>query len=168
MKILHIIDTISIWSGKIFRWAGLVLSVVVLYEVFSRYVLNKPTIWAFDTTLICYSIIYLLGGAYVLWEGSHIRVDVIYMRFSERTKAIIDIIYYVVFFFPLAWVMTWWGYKAALLAWRSQEISNTSQWGEQVYLWKFLIPLGFFLMLLQGIAEFFRTVGKLRRNANGA
>jgi TRAP-type mannitol/chloroaromatic compound transport system permease small subunit len=168
MKILQTIDSISIWSGKIFRWAGLVLSGVVLYEVFSRYFFGKPTTWAFDSAMFFYSAIYLLGGAYVLREGAHIRVDVFYMRFSERMKAIIDVIFYVVFFFPYVSVMTWWGYKAAVLAWKTEEISNTSQWGEQIYLWKFLIPIGFFLMFLQGIAELARNIGKLRRNANGA
>ena len=168
MKILHIIDSISIWSGKIFRWAGLVLSAVVLYEVFSRYVFNTPTAWAFDSAMFLYSVLYLLGGAYVLWEGKHIRVDVFYMRFSKRMQAVVDIIFYVVFFFPYVWVMTWWGYKSALWSWQAQEISNTSQWGEQIFLWKFLIPMGFFLMLLQGIAELIRNIGRLRRNTNGA
>ena len=64
--------------------------------------------------------------------------------------------------------MTWWGYKSALWSWQAQEISNTSQWGEQIFLWKFLIPMGFFLMLLQGIAELIRNIGRLRRNTNGA
>jgi TRAP-type mannitol/chloroaromatic compound transport system permease small subunit len=166
MKILHIIDSISIWSGKIFRWTALILSAVVIYEVISRYIFNSPTIWAFDSAMFFYSALYLMGGAYVLWEGKHIRVDVIYMLFSKRTQAILDVIFYVVFFFPYVAVMTWWGYKATFWSWKAQEISNTSQWGEQIFIWKFLIPMGFFFMLLQGISEFIRTIGKFRRNTN--
>ncbi|WP_156887680.1 TRAP transporter small permease subunit [Desulfotignum balticum] len=168
MKIIHIIDSTSIWSGKIFRWAALLLSMVVIYEVASRYLFNNPTVWAFDLAMYFYSMLYLLGGAYVLWEGSHIRVDVLFNQFSKRTQAVIDIIFYVVFFFPYVSVMVWWGYKAAFWSWKAEEISNTSQWGEQIYLWKALIPIGFFLMLLQGIAELVRTIGKLRRDTNGA
>ena len=98
MKIIHIIDSISIWSGKIFRWTALILSAVVIYEVIARYIFNSPTIWAFDSAMFFYSALYLMGGAYVLWEGKHIRVDVIYMLFSKRTQAILDVIFYVVFF----------------------------------------------------------------------
>jgi TRAP-type mannitol/chloroaromatic compound transport system permease small subunit len=168
MKIMETIDTISMWSGKIFRWSALALSGVVLYEVISRYLFNRPTIWAFDSAMFLYSMLYLMGGAYVLWEGKHIRVDVIYLRFSARTQAVLDLIFYVVFFFPYVLVMTWWGYKAAFWSYKAEEISNTSQWGEQVYLWKFLIPLGFFLLFLQGIPELFRTIRRFRRGTNGA
>ena len=168
MKILEIIDKVSIWSGKIFRWSALVLSVVVLYEVIARYIFNRPTIWAFDSAMFLYSVLYLMGGAYVLWEGKHIRVDLLYMRFSERVQAALDVVFYLVFFFPFVFVMTWWGYKATVWSYKAEEISNTSQWGEQIYLWKFLIPLGFFLMLLQGIPEFVRTIQRFRRGTNGA
>jgi len=168
MKILYLIDSISIWSGKIFRWTALILAAVVLCEVIARYLFNSPTIWAFDSAMFVYSVLYLMGGAYVLWEGKHIRVDVIYMRFSKRTQAALDLVFYVVFFFPYVSLMTWWGYKATCWSYRAGEISNTSQWGEQVYLWKFLIPLGFFLMLLQGIPEFIRTIEGFRRDTNGS
>ena len=167
MRILEIIDNISIWSGKIFRWSALVLSGVVIYEVISRYVFNRPTIWAFDSTMFIYSVLYLMGGAFVLQEGKHIRVDVIYMRFSERVQAVVDLVFYIVFFFPFVIVMTWWGGKATLLSFRAEEISNTSQWGEQVWLWKFLVPLGFFLMFLQGIPELIRTIRRLGGRTNG-
>ena len=168
MKILAIIDNISIWSGRIFRWSALVLSVVVLFEVIARYVFNSPTIWAFDSAMFTYSVLYLMGGAYVTWEGTHIRVDLLYMRCSERVKAILDAIFLIVFFFPYVFVMTWWGYKATVWSYRAAEISNTSQWGEPIYLWKFLIPLGFFLMLLQGVPELVRTIQRIRRPTNGA
>ena len=168
MKILKLIDSLSIWTGKIFRWSALVLSGVVLYEVISRYLFNRPTIWAFDSAMFIYSVLYLMGGAFVLWEGKHIRVDVLYMRFSQRAQAALDLIFYVVFFFPFVSVMTWWGCKAAYWSYRAEEISNTSQWGEQIWFWKFLIPVGFFLMFLQGIPEVVRVIQRFRRGSNGA
>jgi TRAP-type mannitol/chloroaromatic compound transport system permease small subunit len=167
MKILNVIDSISIWSGKIFRWSALILSMVVIYEVTARYVFGAPTIWAYDSAMFFYSMLYLMGGAYVLWEGKHIRVDVLYLSFPKRIQYIIEIIFYVVFFFPFVIVMIWWGHKATVWSFKSWEISNTSQWGEPVFLWKFLIPLGFFLMFIQGIAEFIRLIKQFRRPING-
>jgi TRAP-type mannitol/chloroaromatic compound transport system permease small subunit len=161
MRFLRCIDGISIWSGKIFRWLGLILSLVVLYEVTARYLFNRPTIWAFDTAMMLYSMLFLSGGAYVLWDKRHIRVDVIFNRFSPRTQRIIDIVFYVVFFFPFVIVMIVYGYKSAAMSWAAREISNSSQWGEPIYQWRAMIPAGFVLLLLQGIAEFIRTVRTL-------
>ena len=166
MRFLHYIDTMSIYAGKIFRWMALIISLVVLYEVFSRYILNNPTIWAFDTTMMLYSLLFIFGGAYVLWEKRHIRVDVIFNRFSLRTQAIIDIVFYVVFFFPYAVVMIWFGSKVAYMSTIAREISNTSQWGEPIYPWRWLIPAGFLLLALQGIPEFIRTLHQTRRKSN--
>lgn len=168
MRIFHYIDAISIWSGKIVRWLALILSIVVLYEVTSRYLFGRPTIWAFDTAMMLNSGLFLLGGAYVLFEKRHIRVDVIFNRFPHHIKVFIDLIFYVVFLFPFASVMTWYGWKATAMSWAAREISNTSQWGELIFFWKAVIPVAFFLLLLQGIPEFFRTVFSLRRKTDDA
>ena len=166
MRLLEHIDSISIWSGKMFRWMALILSLVVLYEVLVRYVFNRPTIWAFDTAMMIYSLLFLFGGAYVLWEKRHIRVDVLFNRFSPRTQAVIDIVFYVIFFFPYTVVMTWYGSKVAYMSTIAREISNTSQWGEPIYPWRWFLPVGFFLLFLQGIAEFVRIIQQMRRKSN--
>ena len=164
MKFLQCIDTLSKWIGKIFRWAALALSMIVLYEVIARYIFNRPTIWAFDTGMMFFSLLFLFGGGYVLWEGGHIRVDVIFAQFSRRTQAIIDTVFYLIFFFPFVWVMIWYGNRIAYRAWLAREISNTSQWGEPIYPWRYVIPLAFLFLFLQGIAEFVRTIRSLRRD----
>ncbi len=163
MDLLKWIDNISIYTGKIFRWAGLLLSLVVLYEVAARYLFNRPTMWVFDTSLILYSMLFIFGATYVLWEQKHIKVDVLYNRWSPRTQRVIDAIFYLVFFFPFVCVMIWFGSKMAYISTVAGEISNSSTWGEPIYLWKWMIPVGFSLLLLQGIAEFVRTIQKLRR-----
>lgn len=167
MKLLHVIDTISMWVGKIARWAALLLSLVVLYEVLSRYLFNRPTIWAFDTAMMIYSFLYLFGAAYVLWEGKHIRVDVLFNRYPKRVQAAIDVFFYLVFFFPYVVIMIWWGTKATIWSFTGEEISNTSQWGEKVWWWKMMIPAGFSFLFLQGIAEFVRSVGRVFGRENG-
>lgn len=161
MKILACVDAISIWTGRIVRWLGLGLSVAVLYEVISRYVFNHPTIWAFDVAMMLTSILCLMPAAYLLKENAHIRVDVLFNMFPVRVRQIVECLFYVVFFFPFTVVMVWYGAKATGVAWQASEISNTSQWGEPIAWWKGVIPLAFFLLLLQGIAEFIRVLAAL-------
>jgi TRAP-type mannitol/chloroaromatic compound transport system permease small subunit len=163
MRILACIDAVSDWTGKVIRWLGLLLSLAVIYEVISRYAFNRPTIWAFDTAMMLTSILFLLPAAYMLKENAHIRVDVLLRMFPVRVQQVIECIFYLVFFFPFTLVMVWFGSRAARNAWLAQEISNTSQWGEPIAWWKWVIPLAFFLLLLQGIAEFSRTLAALAK-----
>jgi TRAP-type mannitol/chloroaromatic compound transport system permease small subunit len=162
MKIVDYIDRISLWSGDIVRWLAIVLSIVVLFEVFARYLFNSPTQWAYDTAMMVYSVMFLGGAAYVLYIKSHIRVDVILNMLPRRTQLILELIYYIVLFFPYIFVMIWWGSKIAYSCTLAEEISNTSQWLEPVWPWRWVIPAGFLLLLLQAIAEFIRTIKSLK------
>lgn len=161
MKFLDIIDGISIWSGKIVRWLAMVLSLVVLYEIIARYLFNAPTIWAFDLAMMISSTMFLMGAAFIQYQKGHIRVDVIFNMLPKRVRSILDIIFFLLFFFPFTGVMVWWGTKIAYSAWVAEEISNTSQWGEPVYHWRFVIPLAFLLFGLQGFADFVRLIQSL-------
>lgn len=161
MKILACIDAISAWTGRLVCWLGLLLSAAVIYEVASRYVFNRPTIWAFDVAMMLTSILCLMPAAYLLKEKAHIRVDVLFDMFPKRVQLLIECIFYLVFFFPFTLVMVWYGSRATHFAWAANEISNTSQWGEPIAWWKGVIPLAFFLLLLQGIAEFIRVFSAL-------
>lgn len=158
MKTLACVDAISTWTGRTVRWLGLLLSVAVLYEVISRYLFNRPTIWAFDVAMMLTSILCLMPAAYLLKENAHIRVDVLFNMYPVRVQKIVECIFYIIFFFPFTLVMVWYGARAASGAWLAKEISNTSQWGEPIAWWKGVIPLAFFLLLLQGIAEFIRVL----------
>ena len=155
-KILQFIDAIGKWSGRTTPWLALLLSGVVIFEVISRYLFNRPTIWAFDTAMILSSSLFLLGCGFVLQEKAHIRVDVLYDMFPARVRQIIDIVFFVVCFFPFVTIMVWYGTKAAYLSWVAEEISNTCQWGELIFWWKGILPLAFFLLLLQGVVQFIR------------
>ncbi len=161
MKFLNIIDGISIWSGKIVRWLAMLLSLVVLYEIIARYAFNRPTIWAFDLAMMISSTMFLMGAAFIQQQKGHIRVDVIFNMLPQRMRSALDIIFFLFFFVPFAAVMVWWGTKIAYGAWIAEEISNTSQWGEPVYHWRFIIPVAFFLFFLQGFADFIRLVRSL-------
>ncbi|MBN2437212.1 MAG: TRAP transporter small permease subunit [Deltaproteobacteria bacterium] len=163
MRILDCIDNISLWSGKILLWLAVILSAVVLYEVFARYCFNSPTDWGFDVAMMIYSTFFMGGAAYIQLKKGHIRVDVILNMLSSRTQAIIELVNLVIIIFPFAFVMVWFGTKVAILSMVGEEISNTSQWGEIIWPWRFMIPLAFLLFLLQSIADFIRIVKSLRR-----
>jgi len=162
MKIEDYFDRISLWSGNIVRWLAIALSVVVLAEVIARYLFNHPTDWAFDTAMMVYSAMVMGGAAYVLLIKTHIKVDVITNYLPLRAQYILDIIYYIVFFFPYLFVMIGWGTKLAISMTIVGEISNTSQWLEPIWPWRWFLPAGFFLLLLQAVAEFIRLIKSLK------
>lgn len=163
MKILNYIDGISLWSGKIVRWLAVVLTAVVLYEVFARFVFNSPTDWGFDVAMMIYSTFFMMGAAYMQLIKGHIRVDVILKMFQPRTQSILELVNILIFMIPFAFVMVWFGAKVAILSTVAEEISNTSQWGEAIWPWRWMIPAAFFLFLLQCFADLVRVITSLRR-----
>ena len=158
MKILDYIDSLSEWSGLVVRWLGLILSLVVIFEVASRYLFNSPSIWAFDTAMMLTSTLFLMGGAYLLKHDAHIRVDVIYNLLPAKAQSVIDILFYLTCFFPFTIIMVIYGWKSTMYSFNSHEISNTSQWGEPIFWWRGILPLAFFLLTLQGVSKFVRIV----------
>ena len=97
---IRIIDTFTDLTGMLIAWISVPLVSAVAYEVFARYLFNAPTIWSFDVTYMLYGALFMLGAAYALHKGAHIRTDFFWDNFSPRTKGLIDSISYVVFFFP--------------------------------------------------------------------
>ena len=168
MKFLHYIDAISEYTHKVFRWLAVILTITVLYEVIARYLFTRPTIWAFDAAMLFYSLLFLMGAPWVLLQKKHITIDIFFNMFSPRGQAVITLIFYLVFLFPLSFVMIWYGGEDAYTSWACGEISNTSQWGEPIFLWRAILPVAFFLLFLQGIAGFVRTLVSLRRGTDGS
>src|ERR671925_1620885 len=83
-------DTTGVWLA----WLNVPLVLAVTYEVVARYVFNAPTIWAFDVTYMLYSAIFMLGAAYALHKGAHIRTDFFYEKWTAKTKGMVDSISY--------------------------------------------------------------------------
>ncbi len=161
-KIVYAIESLSNWTGKAFGWCILILTLSVSYEVFVRYVLNKPTVWAFDMMIQMYGALFLMAGAYALAQDAHVRGDVLYRLFPVRLQAFIDFILYLVFFFPGIIALAWYGYEIAGDSWRYKEVSWNSPARIQIYFFKSLIPLSGFLLILQGFAELIRCVKAMK------
>ena len=162
MRFVHAIEGLSLWTGRAFGWCILILTLSVSYEVFVRYVLNAPTVWAFDMMIQMYGALFLMCGAYALAQDTHVRADVIYRLFPVKVQAGLDFVLYFLFFFPGIIALVWYGYEIASDSWRYNEVSFNSPASIQIYFFKSLIPLAGVLLVIQGIAELVRCVMAMR------
>jgi len=156
-KFLYRIDKISDWTGKVFSWLIMVLTLVVCVEVFKRYILNAPTAWIFDLDNIIYGTLFMMCGAYTLSQDGHVRGDFLYSSMKPRTQAALDLALYILFFTPGVLALMYAGYDYARLAWHIGEHSMTTG-GPPVYHFKSVIPIAGAMVMIQGIAEMVRCV----------
>ena len=156
--VIKTIDLLNKSVGHAFAWCIVILVLGVSYEVFVRYVLNDPTSWAFDFSYILYGALFLMAGAYTLSRGGHVRADIFYRRWPVRFQAGLELVLYILFFFPgvLSLVIAGWGYGHE--AYAIKEVSVNSPVGVPVWPLKLLIPAAGVLLTLQGIAEVLRCV----------
>lgn len=158
---LSIIDSLSEWSGKIFSFLVVAATIVVVYEVMMRYVFNAPTVWGLELTIYLCAATYLMAGAYAHLYDAHVKVDVLYLRWTPRLRAIVDLATALFFFIGvglLLWVGVVWTIKAIVGGSTSGSI-----WDPIIWPMRLLIPLGSFLLLLQGLAKFIRDFAIARK-----
>jgi TRAP-type mannitol/chloroaromatic compound transport system permease small subunit len=157
-RILLFIDSLSTWMGKAFAWCIVILTFSTCYEVFVRYVLGAPTVWAFDMSVQMYGSLFIMAGAYALSQDAHVRGDVIYRLFPKKVQATVDLVLYILFLAPGAIALIYYGYYFASDSWFYKEVSWSSPSRIQIYFFKSLIPVAGTLLLLQGFAEATRCV----------
>ena len=104
-SIVNVLDSISIWSGKVAAWLILPVIVVVSYEIVARYVFKSPTIWAVETMIYGCALIYVLCSAWVTQAGRHVRIDMLYERLKPRTKAAVDSITFIAFLLYITFLL---------------------------------------------------------------
>jgi len=163
-RLLLPVDRVSTIVGQFFAWTILLLTVAVSYEVFSRYVLGRPTDWAFDASYILYGILFIMAGAYALARNAHVRGDFLYRAWKPRNQAAMDLVLYFLFFFPGIIAFIYSGYGFAAQSWFSHEHSAYSPAGPPIYHYKTIIPVTGVLLLLQGIVEVVRCLICIRTN----
>ena len=164
-KLLLTIDRISTFVGQAFSWLIVALTLMISWEVFSRYVLDHPHAWAFDVMIILYGTLFMMAGAYTLAKAGHVRGDVLYGFFEPRTQATIDLILFVLFFMPGVFALTYAGYYFAAESWAVNEHSNITADGPPIYPFKTMLPLAGGFLLLQGIVEIIRCVICIKQGA---
>jgi len=176
-KTISIIDTFSMWVGKTVCWLIVPLCLAMVYEVIARKFgispagwweeLNRvisnpdapsniqpaPTLWAYDISRMLYGALFMLGSAYALSRGVHIRADFIYRNWSDRTQALVDLFLYLILFFPGMVFLFINGYDYAFNAWSRGERAMDTAWMPLLGPVRTAIPVGVAFLLLQGISE---------------
>jgi TRAP-type mannitol/chloroaromatic compound transport system permease small subunit len=105
-----------------------------------------------------YGTIFMAGAAWTLLKDEHVRIEVLYERVSPRTRAFIDVMGYAVFFFPSMIALFYYGADFAIKSWKLMESSGESMWGPPIYPFKTVMPVAVLLLILQGIAQFLRSL----------
>ena len=157
-------DTLSAAFGKAFAWLIVLMTFGTAYEVFVRYVLGRPTPWALDVSFIMYGTLFMMGGAYTLSRGGHVRGDFLYRLWQPRTQAKIDLVLYLLFFFPGVLALIFAGWKYASRSWSYAEVSVNSPAGIPIFQFKTVIVAAGILLFVQGIAQVCRCLLCIRDN----
>ncbi len=161
-KLLLTVDRLSTFVGKIFSWLIVSLTLMITWEIFSRYALDSPHDWAFDGMLQMYGTLFMMAGAYTLSKNNMVRGDVLYGFFPPRLQAGLDLTLYFIFFLPGVCALIWAGYLYAGDSWAIWEHSGITANGPPVYHFKTVIPVAGSFLLLQGIVEMIRCVRCLK------
>ena len=163
-KLLLFVDKASTLAGQVFGWAILALTLLISWEVFSRYVLNVPHAWVLNAQIMLYGLLFMMAGAYTLAKGGHVRGDVLYGFFAPRTQASIDLVLYILFFLPGIFALTYagWIYANESMVIREQTFSPDPL---PLYPFKFVIPLAGIFLMFQGVVEIVRCIVCLRDGA---
>ena len=156
--LIHALDAVGIWSGKIVAWLILPMVMSLVYEVAARYLFDAPTIWAYDMTFMLYGSFFMLGSAYTLQKGGHIRTDNFYGEWSVRRQGWTDAACYLVLFFPAIAIFTVLSWDYFVRSWGQSERIVTSPWMPPVYPFKLTMPVAGALLFLQGISEFLKSL----------
>jgi TRAP-type mannitol/chloroaromatic compound transport system permease small subunit len=160
-KIDRAIDALNENVGVATSYLALPLVAVVVYEVFMRYVFDAPTSWGFELTTFLYGAHFMLGFAYCHKHDGHVAIDVFEAKLPLKPRTILRILTNLLIFLPVIGMFTIWSIKYAATSWSLWERASSS-WAPPIYPWKTIMAIGFFLLLLQGIAKLIQDFRSLR------
>jgi TRAP-type mannitol/chloroaromatic compound transport system permease small subunit len=158
LSFIRFADALSAAFGKVFAWLIVLMTFGTAYEVFVRYIVGRPTAWALDVSFIMYGTLFMMGGAYTLSRGGHVRGDFLYRLWRPRTQALVDLVLYLIFFFPGITALILAGWKYAARSWGYGEVSVNSPAGIPIFQFKSVIVAAGILLFVQGIAQVFRCI----------
>jgi len=156
-KIVCIIDKINYWVFSISKWLVVALAILVVFETISRYFFNSPHMWVLETSTFLGGAFFMLTLGYVTLKDKHVTIDLLENYISPKSKAIIDIITYILFYCTFSLVLLIYGTKFSLNSWITAEHS-WSAWAPPLYPIKTIVPITGLLLLIQGIAVIIRKI----------
>lgn len=154
---INVIDKVSDWTGRVFSWVVVLLVLITVMEVILRRFFNCPTTWSFEVLKQLFGLYFMIVAAYGLLHHAHVSIDLFTMNLARKKHAILDIIVYVLFFFPFVIVCIKESFLFAMKSWAIREVS-WSVFAPPLYPIKTVIVIAFLLLLLQGISEFSKRV----------
>jgi TRAP-type mannitol/chloroaromatic compound transport system permease small subunit len=156
--VLKWVDSANGWMGQMMKWFLIVAGLFTCLEVTQRYVFDHPTMWGYEMPIHIGAAMYVLAWGYVHREKGHVRVDVIYARFSDRTKAIVDTVAFLVLFLPVIGFLTYEAGDWMIRSWKILEKSVFTYWYPPIYPLRTAIFIGLVLFLAQGLTQFWRDL----------
>lgn len=157
-RVSQALDAVVRACGMAIAWLIVPMVLSLVWEVTARYFLNAPTVWAYDMTFMLYGTFFMLGSAWTLQRGGHIRTDTFYASWTRRTRARVDLACYVLLFFPAMAIFAWLGWEYFWKSFQQNERIVTSPWMPLVWPFKFVIPATAVLLLLQGVSECLKII----------
>jgi TRAP-type mannitol/chloroaromatic compound transport system permease small subunit len=158
LAVIRTIDTFTEMTGYVFVIVIIPLILANVFEVFSRYVLRSPTMWALDVTTMSYAALFMLGAALALLKGAHVRTDMLWERFSDRTKGMIDSLAALLLFLPTMAVLFFISIDDFFYSISIDERSSSGAWTPIIWPLRGVIPLTAFMLFLQGISELLKSL----------
>jgi len=156
------IDTLTEYIGRLTAFILLVLTLLVVYDALSRYLFHSGSIAFQELEWHLFDFVILLGIAYALKEGAHVRVDIFYATFSPRTKAIVDLFSQLFLILPFSLLVIYMGYDFVLQSFTQMEGSSDPGGLPYRFVVKSLMILSFVLLILQSISEVIKRIKVLR------
>ncbi|SET84079.1 TRAP-type mannitol/chloroaromatic compound transport system, small permease component [Marinobacter segnicrescens] len=157
---LLVVDGVNEVVGRVFSWAVVLIMLITVYDVVMRFAFGQPSLWAFDVVKQLYALEFMILAGFGLVRNAHVSVDVFTARLSRRKQAAMEVVSYLVFFFPFMVMLIWKSYEFAARSWAYGETT----WGVvalPVYPIKTVMVVASVLLLLQGIAKVFRELAVL-------
>lgn len=162
-RIVKILDNITLWIARLTWWLVIPLMAVLAYEVIVRKLFVSPTIWAMDISYMLNGLLGMIGAVYALYKGGHIAIDFISNRWSLRTQAALNTVFYIICFFPGVSIFLWFAWQFAYESWVMKERAITSAWMAPIYPLKMMMAVAMAFLILQGLSEFLKNLYVLLR-----
>jgi len=161
---MPIVDRLVSLIGKTVSWLSLLLVAVIIVDVFLRYLFSITSAASFEMEWHLFAVIFLLGAAWTLQEDKHVRVDVFYHRFSKRTQAWVNLIGTLFLLLPFCFVAFYESLSFVESSWVVRETSPQPGGLPARYMIKACIPIGFFLLGMQGISLLLKSIKTVTGN----